>query len=78
MRAPDLDWRPAAETASKHGAADMRIGTAKISRSALRTLTILTLFVGTAAVLGACAGNDTAGQGDTPRPKPTYSRLPIR
>ena len=58
MRATDLDWRPAAETASKHGAADMRIGTA--------------------AVLGACAGNDTAGQGDTPRPKPTYSRLPIR
>jgi len=56
----------------------MRIGTAKISRSALRALTILTLFVGAAAVLGACAGNDTAGQGDTPRPKPTYSRLPIR
>ena len=48
-----------------------------MSRSALRALTIFTLFVGAAAVLGACAGTDTAGQGDT-RPKPTYSRLPVR
>ena len=77
MRAPDLDLRPAAGTAAKDGAADMRIAKTKISRSALRALAIFTLFVAAAAVLGACAGADTAGQGDT-RPKPAYSRLPIR
>ena len=50
----------------------------KAARALLWAAAILTLVTTTAA-LGGCSNTGTAGASDdTQRPRPTYSRLPVR